>query len=127
MKANSMGRVTKDTASQCWRLAFIKSRYHISADEYVALLEKQGGCCAICGTDSPDITGKFKQWCIDHDHACCPGLYTCGKCIRGLICRKCNFALGCARDSTDILEKMLQYLRRWAERKQVANEATVGQ
>lgn len=32
--------------------------------------------------------------CVDHDHKCCPGQYSCGKCIIGLLCRNCNAMLG---------------------------------
>src|SRR6266496_914731 len=31
---------------------------------------------------------------IDHDHDCCPGSASCGKCIRGFLCGLCNSAIG---------------------------------
>lgn len=31
---------------------------------------------------------------VDHDHKCCPGRKSCGRCIRGLLCDSCNLDLG---------------------------------
>jgi hypothetical protein len=31
---------------------------------------------------------------IDHDHTCCDSGWSCGECIRGVVCRTCNFAVG---------------------------------
>ena len=77
--------------------------YKITLEDFDVLLEKQGGC-AIC-EDTNAV-----RWVVDHDHACCTGQYTCGKCIRGILCDPCNNLLGRARDSSEILMKAITYL-----------------
>lgn len=47
---------------------------------------------------------------IDHDHACCPGIGSCGECVRGLLCHDCNILLGMAKDSADRLDQVKKYL-----------------
>ena len=66
--------------------------YGITVEDHAAMLEAQGGGCAICGT-TPEENGRALA--IDHDHACCPEqLRSCGKCVRGLLCSACNIAVG---------------------------------
>ena len=66
-------------------------RYYGIAGEDVARLASEHGGCAVCGSVAAD-------WVIDHDHTCCPGRNTCGKCVRGILCRGCNAALGMLGD-----------------------------
>lgn len=84
------------------------SMHHISAEEYEALLVSQKGVCAIC--KRPPGTFGVRYLDIDHDHRCCAGTYSCGKCIRGLICIACNRALGLFQDRLDILRSAEIYL-----------------
>lgn len=63
---------------------------------------KNGSVCAICGQRGPTA--------IDHDHACCPGDRSCGKCVRGILCINCNHAIGSARDDVDVLYSAIDYL-----------------
>lgn len=78
-------------------------RYGLTVEAYQELLNSQGGRCATCGV-SPE------KFCVDHDHSCCPGIKTCGECVRGLLCFNCNAALGQAKDNPDILLSMVSYL-----------------
>jgi hypothetical protein len=64
----------------------VERTYGISAEIYWKLYRLQGGKCYICRIS----TGKAKRLAVDHDHRCCPGPKSCGKCIRGLACGHCN-------------------------------------
>lgn len=81
------------------------TRHGITAVRYQELLEAQGGVCAACGGDN-----LGKRLPIDHDHSCCPGAYSCGNCIRGLLCHGCNSALGHVNDSVTKLDQLKIYL-----------------
>jgi len=91
------------------RAAQIKHTYGITADEYAAILRAQGGGCAICGK-TPEENGR--DLAVDHDHSCCPGKRSCGKCVRGLLCVTCNPGIGYFQDSTELLLAAVAYLRR---------------
>jgi hypothetical protein len=74
------------------RRAKLRHLYNISLEQYDEMLEAQGGCCKLCGIDTPAPRQNFS---VDHDHTCCPGgTRSCGKCVRGLLCLRCNNALG---------------------------------
>lgn len=87
---------------------WLKSRYGMTPADLADLLARQGGVCAICRTPEPGGQGK---WHIDHDHACCPGkTRSCGTCVRGLLCVRCNMALGLFHDSLHRLRNAIRYL-----------------
>ena len=74
----------------------LKRLYGMSPADYDALLAKQDGVCAICGKPSEETL------CVDHCHE--TGT------VRGLLCRQCNFALGCFRDSQAAMMAAIAYL-----------------
>lgn len=77
--------------------------YGLQPGEYAEILEAQGGRCFVCGW----ATGKAQRLSVDHDHACCPELPACGKCVRGLVCRPCNRdVLGRLRDNLDAARRL---------------------
>ena len=90
-----------------------EQRFGITREAFDELFASQGRKCAICRGDDPG--NNF--WNVDHDHSCCPGSdATCGKCIRGILCSRCNHALGHARDSVEVLSSMITYLDEHSKR-----------
>lgn len=80
--------------------------YGLTRDDYVNMEKSQNGVCKICG--EPE---KYKKrLSVDHDHACCSGSKSCGKCIRGLLCSNCNRVLGQVNDNVETLQTMIEYL-----------------
>ena len=85
----------------------LKYKYAMSLEDFDRLVEEQGGCCGICGTDKPGAA----NWNIDHDGQCCPGgTKGCGNCVRGLLCRSCNLMIGYAEDDVVVLRSAINYL-----------------
>ncbi len=84
-------------------------RKGLNPESYEALIIKQNGCCALC---KKPFT-KENKTCIDHDHACCPGKTSCGKCIRSLLHMKCNFLIGHADEDPEMCILASNYLKKW--------------
>lgn len=71
--------------------------YNLTSEQFHKMLENQNGVCAICFRAESVIdkrSGDVHCLSVDHDHKCCPGKTSCGKCIRGLLCNACNRLLG---------------------------------
>lgn len=92
----------KEDADLYDRERHLMMTYGLSLSDYDELLESQGGCCAICGTKQPTGKGRFH---VDHDH-------DTGN-IRGLLCSKCNQALGLLQDNSSIVMKAACYLKKF--------------
>lgn len=94
----------------------LKYRHKVTWDELKEMLDEQGGRCYLC-----DIVLDFEASRgvhVDHDHQCCPGERSCGKCIRGLACHACNTGIGAFGDdparmrlAADRLEAMNRIVR----------------
>lgn len=78
----------------CSRMARQGRRYNLTARDVRAILEFQGGVCALCGEGSEKEETTSSYWHIDHDHQCCSpsdaAWSICGGCVRGLLCIACN-------------------------------------
>lgn len=76
------------------------SIYGLTLEEYGSLFVAQAGACAICKRHE-DLPGAGLL-VVDHDHAT-------GK-VRGLLCSKCNAAIGLLGDSVRNLASAILYL-----------------
>lgn len=94
---------------RCQGSAQKKARYGISLDEFEELLRIQGGRCAICPVE---VVADGRRLAIDHDHRCCPGTISCGKCIRGILCPNCNRGLGLFQEDFELVKAAAAYLLR---------------
>lgn len=98
----------------CWRSTHILRSYGLTDAKYEEMLAAQGGVCAIC--HQPETRkradGELFQLAVDHDHSCCSGRRTCGKCIRGLLCWECNNMIGKIEKHVGDLQVLADYLSR---------------
>lgn len=77
--------------------------YGLTREDYARLYVEQSCVCAICGQPEtkPNKAGELRLL-VDHDHK--TGV------VRGLLCAKCNTALGLFNDDVALLEQALRYL-----------------
>jgi len=78
----------------------LKRKYGICQNQYNNILESQSGVCAICFKTCE----TNQRLSVDHCH-------NTGK-IRGLLCNKCNTALGQMMDSVENLRNAAEYLEK---------------
>ena len=72
---------------------YIKLRYGITLEEYTSCMNTSD-VCEHCGSST--------ELCYDHDHTTMK--------FRGVLCNKCNRALGLLGDTKEDIIKMLKYL-----------------
>ena len=86
---------------------YVKATYNLEPEQYQAIKAAQNGKCFICAKS----TGAARRLSCDHDHSCCDGPRSCGKCVRALLCRPCNDLLGVVRDDIEVLKRAIIVLR----------------
>ncbi len=91
------------------RVEKLCKQFNVTPDFYFGLLDKQENRCAVCRRE---FVGNP---CVDHNHKCCPGATSCGKCVRGLLCNDCNLGLGNFKDNPDFLNNAILYLTQLVE------------
>ena len=83
----------------------LKKNYGLFEEEYKAMLIEQNNACGICGEPETMVRrGVLQPLSVDHDHIT-------GK-VRGLLCNRCNRALGLFNDTHDLFRKAIEWLSR---------------
>lgn len=83
----------------------LKHLYGITVEEYEAMAKAQNNVCAICKNREKAVnpqSNKRQRLSVDHNH-------DTGK-IRGLLCTRCNKALGLFYDDATLLSSAVEYL-----------------
>lgn len=95
----------KRSVINCERV--ITKKFDITKEEYYKLIDEHNNKCAICKQPETKVTrrdGTVNALSIDHSHKT-------GK-IRGLLCHACNSGIGLLKDSENVLQSAIEYLRR---------------
>lgn len=77
----------------------LKKNYGMTAETYAKMLAHQGGKCAICALPERVVGYRLS---VDHCH-------TTGK-VRGLLCKRCNVAIGLLNESASVIQNAAAYL-----------------
>lgn len=96
------------------RAGKLRRRYGLTPTEVYFLYKAQKGRCHICNSKG-DVKElgftKYPRLCIDHDHST--------GAVRGLLCSGCNLTIGHAKDSVELLQSAIKYLRKFKRNKHV--------
>jgi hypothetical protein len=106
-RVNELGRDWNKANPEKRKNAFLKNRFGITLEDYLAMFQRQGGVCAVCGNhetcrDSRNPT-QIRALAVDHNHE--TGV------VRGLLCHACNLGIGSLKDDPTLLAKAIAYLQ----------------
>ena len=93
---------TRDEVQRYMKERSLNYMYGITLDQFMEMLRRQEGKCAICGEDITRVVKGRIQACVDHDHST--------EAVRGLLCSACNKGLGFFRDNTRVMRAAILYI-----------------
>jgi hypothetical protein len=97
-KARSKNDGLSSFCKQCNSMRQKEAKFGITKAWFPDTLKAQDNKCVICRSEFT----KENPPCVDHNHQTDE--------VRGLLCGRCNFLLGNARESIEILQKAMDYL-----------------
>lgn len=110
----TINRKTNISVLEPYRLHEVYHRYHIDIDWYKANVL---GPCQVCNKKPYQAPLH-----VEHDHSCCGGAGSCGKCVRGLVCASCNTHIrhwdkGTIRKDNIYYDAVKQYIDNYEQRR----------
>jgi len=78
----------------------LKKEFGITIEIYDKMLQQQNYCCAVCNTHESEFQRRLH---VDHCHETNK--------VRGLLCVRCNNALGQFKDNIDLFKSAIKYLK----------------
>lgn len=84
------------------RAVALKRYFDMTLEELRQIEKEQNTSCMICKIHQDDLGETL---CVDHNHKT--------KNVRGILCRRCNLALGHYNDDINLLESAIKYLKKY--------------
>lgn len=99
-RAGMKGYRCRACVKEAYRRTYLIRVHGITTAEYDDMLAKQGGKCRIC--KNQETTKGNKYLAVDHCHKTLK--------IRGLLCRRCNTAIGLFADDPGLMMKAILHV-----------------
>lgn len=93
----------------CVKFHEVKIKYKLNKNDVLKMLNDCNNQCIGC--QSEFVNNNFL---IDHNHQCCSGRNSCGKCVRGLLCAGCNTGIGFLQDDVVRMKNLVTYLENFS-------------
>lgn len=103
-RMNMLKRIKYAKDPTAMKSSHLKWKYGITIEQYDVMLDEQGGLCAICKRE--ENRKPLRRLAVDHCHST-------GK-IRGLLCSRCNTAIGQFCDNPEIMKSAMSYVERYS-------------
>ncbi len=87
---------------EIYKESHLKRTYGLTIDDLISLIEGQDYKCIICKVDLRTLNPKNVH--VDHCHS--------SDKIRGILCNKCNMALGLLNDDVNLFKICIEYLKK---------------
>jgi len=100
VRSKLLRRQQYDANRKLHKKSALRLTYGMTLEEWAVLLGQQEGRCPICC----DVLDRGKGTHVDHSHS--------SAVVRGLLCGRCNVAIGMMRDDPQLMRAAAQYLER---------------